>query len=142
MRLNEGRVRRFFSILLLMLFAMPLLTPLLALSGGALQDSQLLACCRRDGAHHCAMPMAAQPQRATRERQWDHPVESCPFGGAVLLPGTGSLFRPTVPVTVLFSAVLAHPSGVAQTQSRLRIARGRSRLKRGPPALPFVESIS
>lgn len=48
---HKSRVRRGFSILLVLFFA---LGPLTAFSSAS-EDAALPACCRRDGAHHCAM---------------------------------------------------------------------------------------
>ncbi|RXH57349.1 hypothetical protein GRAN_0659 [Granulicella sibirica] len=35
----------------------------------------------------------------------------------------------------LFASLMTHPAGVAQTESKWRISRDRSRQKRGPPSL-------
>jgi hypothetical protein len=50
---DGGQVRRGFSIYLVLFFALGPLTVLLPASDSA----ALPACCRRDGAHHCAMYM-------------------------------------------------------------------------------------
>ncbi len=140
-RFNESKVQRLFSILLLVLFALPLLTPLLALAGGVTRDADLPACCRRDGAHRCAMSRDTQLKTVAQDRHWSSPVQTCPFRSVALLPASGSFFRPKAPFTGLFSAVLTHPHGIAQTQSRLCIARERSRQKRGPPASSSIQGI-
>jgi hypothetical protein len=48
-------VRRLLAISLLLLFSFPLVSPLLALSANP--ETNLPACCRRDGKHHCQMNM-------------------------------------------------------------------------------------
>ena len=129
-------MRRLLSILLLAVLLLPLCTPLLALAGApGIGDAGLPACCRRNGAHHCAMSAAGRAQLAARTRQWSTPPQRCPFRTLALAPSQFSPFTPATPAAGLFSAVLTHPSGTAQTQSRLRIARERSRHKRGPPSL-------
>jgi len=56
-------MRRGFSILLLALYV---LGPLGAVLPGA-EDSKLPACCRRHGAHHCAMADAAAARMAAED---------------------------------------------------------------------------
>ncbi len=53
---DQGQMRRFVSIVFLLLCS---LGPLSALLPGS-AESQLPACCRRHGVHHCAMAMAEQ----------------------------------------------------------------------------------
>ena len=126
-------MRRLLSILLLAVLLLPLGTPLLALGGAG--DAGLPACCRRNGVHHCAMSVPGRAQLAASTRQWSTPPQHCPFRTLALAPSQSSPFTPATPADGLFSAVLTHPSGIAQTQSRRRIARERSRHKRGPPSL-------
>ena len=68
---HEWQMRRGFSILLLALLALAPVLP--AFSGG--EDSRLPACCRRHGAHHCAMRMALA--RHATEPGWNSPAH-CP----------------------------------------------------------------
>lgn len=74
-------MRRLVSILLLLLLSMPAALPVLAgtvrVSAG--DDASLPACCRRDGAHHCAMSMAAKRRMAARVRTLTAPDTPCPF---------------------------------------------------------------
>lgn len=139
-------MRRLFTTglatLLLALFALPLLAPLLALTTPALNESDLPACCRRNGAHHCAMSMEAvsamvRMQYLSRPRQFAPPVQPCPFRTTALAPAAPNPFTPGFSATSsLFSALQCHPAGAIQTECRRRIARTRSRYKRGPPASP------
>jgi len=57
------QMRRGFSIVLMLVFG---LMPLSALVPGS-EDANLPACCRRHGAHHCAMNMAAARGKIKRE---------------------------------------------------------------------------
>ena len=58
--------------------------------------------------------------------------EKCPYcPGTVVVTHTGVS---TVPASEAnFAALVSHPAGVAQTECKWRIARDRSRQKRGPP---------
>ena len=47
-------MRRAFAVTLVLVFSLPLIAPLLASTP---DESQLPACCRRNGKHHCAMSM-------------------------------------------------------------------------------------
>ncbi len=67
-------MRRALAAMLVVLFSFPLIAP--ALASGP-NDSQLPACCRRNGKHHCAMQMAEM----TREPSLAlcHVSEKCPY---------------------------------------------------------------
>lgn len=133
-------LRKVVAILLLAVFGLPLLS-----SAALGQDAEagLPACCRRAGAHHCAMtmgergPLANATEASTHngEVRFRRLAERCPC-------------CPTTPVTAhadpfsgpeqvrLMAAVFGSQAGVvAQTESRWRIARDRSRQKRGPPQI-------
>ena len=117
MRWNECTVRRLISMLLLLLVGLPLTTPLFAL--GATARTGVPACCRRSGQHHCAMG-AEESGRADRQ---------------------GAMHAPAGPLDVftvshagaLYAAVVSHPASVTQSECKWRMARDRSRQKRGPP---------
>lgn len=86
--LTSDEMRRGFSIFLIMLFG---LGPLSAFVDGS-EDASLPACCRRDGAHHCAMsmPMVAKMARiGDPSPSFDAPL-TCPnYPGptiAILVP--------------------------------------------------------
>ena len=127
-------MRKLLSILLLALFGLPFVSPLFALSGDA--EGSLPACCRRGGAHHCAMMMG--------DRGDDGFTRGC---GSVLRRRSvltvrglvSSVHRDVMSMPVqadgLFASLMTHPAGVAQTESKWRISRDRSRQKRGPPSL-------
>ncbi len=132
-------VPRFLSILLVVLFGLPLVTPLLALTGAQMEsDGNLPACCRRLGAHHCSMSAAERQALASPTRQFAPPPERCPFRNTALAAPGQNPHAPALPVSGLFSAVVTHPAGAAQAESRRRIARERTRHKRGPPALSLL----
>ena len=126
-------MRRLLSILLLAAFGLPLLAPLLAMSTPS--DAWLPACCRRDGKHHCMMNLVERGQFASHDPQFRAPVDKCPYYPASVV----SSHHPN-PFTAstgssIFAALVSHPAGTAQTESKWRISRDQSRQKRGPPVL-------
>jgi hypothetical protein len=126
---------RLTSIALLLVFSFSLIAPLLAL--GQKAESKVPACCRRNGKHHCAMSMAESTAANQTRTQVGAPPEKCPYcpssmatnGHAPLAFAAASSVLGT---TDTLTAVLA------QTESKWRISRDRSRQKRGPPHVAFV----
>lgn len=143
--LNQG-VRRWCAALLLGVYGLLVGMPLLAMGHGA--ESRLPACCRRAGAHHCAMNMASLGVGGTGLNdgadgaRWTAPVERCPMWPVPVQGPRGVDFNAVPVVQPGFAVPVCHPGSVVQASSRRRIARERSRHKRGPPAgviaeLPF-----
>jgi hypothetical protein len=118
-------MRRLLAIFLLAAFGLPVAASALALA----QDSgntHLPACCRRNGAHHCAGMTAASggaPAVSATCPSFPQPSATAPANtfAAVIPPPAATLFHRTT-----FTA-----SQRAETQRRL--SRERSRHKRGPP---------
>jgi len=110
----------------LLLVGFPLISPLFA----STSEANLPACCRRNGVHHC-MGMGLDTGSGHALAILGVKCPKCPKSAVV------------VPVHVVFTmqgqsnfaAIVAHPSGKAQTEARYRIAFSRSRQKRGPPTL-------
>ncbi len=95
-----------------------------------------MACCRRDGKHHCADAMARAMESDGQGTRVTAPPERCPFcpaGTATAYHGLTAIAQEQSELALL----VTRPTGVAQTESKLRISRSRSRQKRGPPA-PIV----
>jgi hypothetical protein len=119
-------VRRIISATLLLLFSLPLIAPYFASSS----ESSLPACCRRNGAHHCAgIGIIAQ---------FDQKIPSigatCPiYPKAMAVIELHSIFLQGSQSR--FAEIVAHPSGQPQTEARYRVAFSRSRQKRGPPII-------
>jgi hypothetical protein len=118
-------MRRTFAAVLVLVFSLPLITPALA---PAPDDSQLPACCRRSGEHHCAMSMDVNaPSRCHVVR------EICPFSPFAHTP----LVQPHAfamldrPVLAGFASSPAEVVGSAE--AGYRISADRARHKRGPP---------
>jgi hypothetical protein len=120
-------LRRISAIVLLALFSFSLIGPAL-LSADA--ESNLPACCRRDGKHHCSSMSGSSSGPSFKS------VESCPFFPGSFITTTGSdTFIPVVSAAV--SAPLAEHAAVlysalASSHSYLT----RSNPKRGPPSFP------
>jgi hypothetical protein len=125
-------LRKLLSILLLALFGLPLVSPLFAV--GQEGTSNLPACCRKGGRHHCMQSGMEQDRQSSHSPQLQGPIERCPYcPGPVVAVHPNPLATPTS--DALFSSMAVHPSGIAQTESKRRIARDRSRQKRGPPSI-------
>ncbi len=137
----NGAVRRLLAILLFAAVFLPLILPAFALAQDA--DAGLPACCRRGGAHGCRMSMGEKaeqlrtPAGKAEKPHWHAPHAACPYCPARSSSlHAGDLYLPTL----LSSAALffIRPTGTAQTESRRRISRDRSRQKRGPPVLSLA----
>jgi len=125
-------VRKLLSILLLAAFGLPFVSPLFAL--GANGDTSLPACCRRNGKHHCTASTGERSTLASPDPQFRAPAEKCPYYPQALAAAHPNLY--TAPRADEVTASLAsHPAGIAQTESKWRIARDRSRQQRGPPTV-------
>jgi hypothetical protein len=124
-------LRRFLSILLLAVFGLPFVSPLLAMT--AKSESNLPACCRRNGKHHCLTGMGERAQFANRDPQFQASLDKCPYFPAAVAMIHGDTFVPS-PAQAIFAELIAHPAVVAQAESNLRISRSCSHQKRGPPA--------
>ena len=124
-------LRKLISILLLVVFGLPFVSPLFAAT--AKSDSHLPVCCRRNGQHHCMMSMADRSHVASNQSEFHAPLEKCPFYPASLKASQHSDFGLTVS-SAIFGQVISHPAVHAQTESKWHVARERSRHKRGPPS--------
>jgi hypothetical protein len=125
-------VRRILSISLLLLFALPLVSPLFAAS---IADANVPICCRRDGKHHCMMmaAVAQHPGDGTQAKTASlH--DRCPYNLAAAvtfnLPFIPDEIQATVSASILSSSASPAPSEAAP-----RMSPDRSHQKRGPPSL-------
>jgi hypothetical protein len=120
-------VRRFSSIVLLLLFSLPLISPVLALA--AASGVNLPACCRRNGAHHCTGTMRVPESSGPA---FSAIPQSCPaYPVIVTVVRHGDLSFQAA--SLIFAGVISHPVVKSQTEARARIALDLSRQKRGPP---------
>jgi hypothetical protein len=126
-------LRKFLSILLLALFGLPVVSPLFALDAKS-HDTALPACCRRNGKHNCMMSVGERIQHTHNSHEFRVPAEKCPYSPTTFTAAHHDPF--SVPTErAVYAGLTAHPSGLAQTESKQRISRSRSRQKRGPPSL-------
>jgi len=125
-------LRQFIAILLLTLFGLPFASALFALTPQS--EANLPACCRRGGKHHCMMSMAERRAMTGRQRQFSAPQEKCPCCPQAMVIGhqTNTLGAPSV--QAIFAGFSGQAAVIAQTESKRRISRDRSRQKRGPPS--------
>jgi hypothetical protein len=125
-------VRRLLSLVLLAVFSLPLILPALAL--GQDPESNLPACCRRNGAHHCRM--SEQEMQALLNGHHFTTVHSkCPLFPAppITLHQQDLSFGSMSPVLLESPASLALKT--AQIAAWARAAEAGARHKRGPPAI-------
>ena len=125
------------SILLLAIFGLPFVSPLLAstTSGG---ETNLPACCRRGGKHHCMMGSVDHNPQLTDKPAFAAPAEKCPYNPAAFLNLGSSSAMALSTAQSIYAELVSHPAGTAQTESKLRIAESRSRQKRGPPSFSIA----
>jgi hypothetical protein len=121
-------VRLFIATCLCAIFVGSLLSPL-ALLVKSDSESNLPACCRRDGKHHCAT-MAAVTEPAGKRFQ--AAPEACPFRSDTVSTSRIVSFVPRS-AAIVFAEVLSHPTAHEQKLAKLRISEIGNRLKRGPP---------
>jgi len=128
-------MRRLLSILLFWATLFPMVAP--ALTTGAMGQSTLPACCRRDGKHHCMMSPEARALlmgESTGAMRVGTPPEQCPYRQHSLVATHLQVFTPGATATHA-ECLLHEPSSIAQAECLRRISFDRSRQKRGPPSL-------
>ena len=128
-------VRRLLAISLLLFFALPVISPLLALTSAP--GANLPACCRRNGKHHCMMSTEmAQAMNGTQTNgtQVNVVPAKCPFYPTAA--NTAQHHELSFHTAALaFAEIVSHPAIHLQTEARARVALDCARQKRGPPAL-------
>jgi hypothetical protein len=132
-----GRLLKLIAIALLAVFGLPFASPLFALAPKS--EANLPACCRRNGTHHCMMSMAERSAAQSNSGpRFAAPQEKCPYCPAAFtfrhLPN--KLGVPSA--QFVFACFASHAAVIAQTESKRRIARDRSRQKRGPPSFSLL----
>jgi hypothetical protein len=102
-------MRRGLSIFLILTFAFG---PLSALADGS-EDANLPACCRRAGAHHCAISMHRAAMRAEAESEKTTSIgvpSTCPQ-----YPGLAAMFAAPAPALAASSASAAVAAATLRT---------------------------
>jgi hypothetical protein len=117
-------VRRIIPILLVAIFSFALIAPAVFAADA---ESNLPACCRRDGAHHCAMNASSAGTSLLTPR--------CPaFPASKNGPITQTVSAASV-ARVLHGGLVSHSTSRPQTDALLQISYNRAGQKRGPPTL-------
>ena len=133
-KVQSRALRRALSILLLTVVSLPLFSFLF--EAGKVSGSVPI-CCRNNGRHHCLLSGAMETASANgsaRVGEWfSAPVERCPFLPRVVQAAHTDAMA-LVGSAGPLEALMSHPASVARTESKWRIARDRSRQKRGPPS--------
>lgn len=93
------------------------------------KESQLPACCRRDGEHHCAMLAASEEASGTQVKA-ESPV--CPFHSQATAAAVAIAYLPTSSAAQ-FAGLESHPAIHEQVHACRRVSEARSHQKRGPP---------
>ena len=125
-------LRKLLAITLLAFFGLPFASALSALTPK--NEANLPACCKRNGKHHCMMGSQGS-ETASGEHRFTHPEEKCPYAPATSAAGHYPIAFGLPSTQILFSGPIGTPAAIAQAESMCRVARDRSRQKRGPPAV-------
>ena len=133
-RVPSVQMRRALSIFLTLFFA---IGPLTALFGDT-DDTRLPACCRRHGAHHCAMSETAMGKVLLAGSQ---PAVTAPAHCPLYpqgTPATSSATQALTPAPGLRDAIVVAPLRTAPPLVAPANYLVRSLSVRGPPALSFA----
>lgn len=125
-------VRRLLSLTLLLLFGLPLIAPLFALSQAP--ESTLAACCRRAGAHHCMMSAEQLAALLDGRQHFTALTSKCPMYPRAVAP----VHRDTATLdvaAVFYAGLSSHPAQFHQVEAWARVALDGARQKRGPPSV-------
>jgi len=121
-------MRRAVSFFLILLFW---LGPLSAIFPAS-EDARLPPCCRRHGAHHCAMAMRAMAEAASGKPAFAAP-NTCPaYPGSAAATAPAPQAMAAAPISL--PALLAQPHTPVASRASARLSQIRTRAGRGPPA--------
>lgn len=124
-------MQRVPAILLAFVFSFSLIGPALFVD----DESNLPACCRRNGKHHCGMMAEDMARGPSSGAAVDALRTRCPLfptGGAVL-PHSGAAVLAACRTAGV--SIVSQIAGPAQAQTGYRRSFNRSHQKRGPPGL-------
>jgi hypothetical protein len=119
-------MRRSVAILLALMFSWILILP--AFAGSA--ESNLRACCRKDGKHHCMMHTENSSAYGASLVAVD---EKCPHFPHSTAATHVETFTPALNQAV-FAGIVRHATRPPQTEAGYRASHLRSKQKRGPPS--------
>jgi hypothetical protein len=86
------------------------------------------------GKHHCAMSPAARVALEDKGAHFNGPAEGCPYCPKAVVSAQVNLVSVAESGAELPNPA-THPNGIAQSESKWRMARERARQKRGPPSV-------
>jgi hypothetical protein len=118
-------MRRCIAILLAVVFGWMLMLP--AFGGSAV--SNLPACCRKNGRHHCAM----LDKLAAVDASFAAAKGKCPSFPRATAAGHIETFNASSRQSIL-AGIVGHPSVSPQIEAGYRVSHFRSKQKRGPPS--------
>jgi hypothetical protein len=121
-------VSKAITVALVVVFACEVVSPGLFAGAG----SNLPACCRSDGKHHC-LSQSGMPQSGAAEGLLLNTVRCPNFPNHATAPGVRGCVAP--PSRQVTAAVFSHPAAKARTGAYCRISLIRGSQKRGPPSL-------
>jgi hypothetical protein len=125
----DDAMRRVWAVMLVVLFSLSLIGPAIS---AANPESNLPACCRRDGKHHCAMMTM---RSATSSGPVVAGARCAAFPSLSTVPVTNFVAVPPVVRTANF-APAQMPVFRPQTRCYTPESFSRTRQKRGPPTFP------
>jgi hypothetical protein len=120
-------MRRSVATLLALVFSWMLVLPAFAVSA----ESNLPACCRNNGKHHCMKQM--QPASGSGA-SLAAIGEKCPYFPRSTTAMHVETFAPGIGQAI-FAGIVRHPAVSPQTEVGYRASHLRSKQKRGPPSL-------
>jgi hypothetical protein len=128
-------MRRALTILMILFFGLGPFAATLSAS----DEASVPACCRRHGAHHCAMSARSAAlllETASGQHLFTAPA-SCPyFPGYTVAPNTTVLALTVAPAGL--QDLLSVPHSPAASRAAARVSQVRTRAGRGPPASPLA----
>jgi hypothetical protein len=122
-------MRRSVAILLALLFSWMLLLPAFAASA----ESNLSACCRKNGKHHCMIGMGSLSASGASLTAVG---ENCPYFPHSTVAAHVETFTPALNQAI-FAGIVRHPAASSQSEAGHRASHLRSKQKRGPPSFPL-----
>jgi hypothetical protein len=119
-------MRRSVAIFLALLFSWMLVLPAFAASA----ESNLPACCRKNGKHHCMIGMG---RPSASSASFAAVGEKCPHFLHSTVATHVETFTPALNQAI-FAGIVRHPAASPQSEAGYRASHLRSQQKRGPPS--------
>jgi hypothetical protein len=121
-------MRRGLAIVVAMLLSWTLALPVFSFP----VESNLPACCRRAGKHHCMMD---RTQTGQSEQSLATLTVKCPYFPHFTMSSHHAGYTGT-DAALFYAELVRHPAHAPQTEAGYRISFRRAHQKRGPPVLP------